>query len=319
MQKFNNLLEIKDEFDIFIFDAFGVFYNGKNFFDNSIETMEQLMKDNKLVYILSNSPSVSEKSIENYNKKGLIKNKHYHDIITSGEYARHILINKELSFKKNKHPHKYYLFGRQNIELFKDTEFIQVDNFKDADFIYNSLILFNKDDYDKSNNEYKKYIVQRNETEYFLTSIDPIKHLLNDIIKTGLPIFSCNPDYKSIEGLLNGGKTSIITQGSIVKYLAENGMEVVEYGKPYKEIYEYMFNIVKKKINFDKNRICMVGDTLRTDIKGANNVGIKSVLCIETGITADELKQGGKNLEVMVKDENVVVDYVISSVGFINN
>ena len=58
----------------------------------------------------------------------------------------------------------------------------------------------------------------------------------------------------------------------------------------------------------------MIGDTLRTDIKGANNAGIKSVLCLETGITKNEI-DNGTELEDLIKNEGVVVDYLIKSVS----
>jgi predicted HAD superfamily phosphohydrolase YqeG len=49
----------------------------------------------------------------------------------------------------------------------------------------------------------------------------------------------------------------------------------------------------------------MIGDTLRTDIKGAKNAGIKAILCTETGVTANEVKKRlSQRLEILKKDKS---------------
>ena len=64
----------------------------------------------------------------------------------------------------------------------------------------------------------------------------------------------------------------------------------------------------------------MIGDTVCTDIKGANNVNIKSALCIETGITAYEIFENGKinleKLDAILKKENTIPDYLIKSLEY---
>ena len=54
----------------------------------------------------------------------------------------------------------------------------------------------------------------------------------------------------------------------------------------------------------------MIGDTVRTDIKGAVDFGIVPVLCLETGVTQNEIRQGRSLSELCAAeqiDENSII------------
>ncbi|MDR3290340.1 MAG: HAD hydrolase-like protein [Rickettsiales bacterium] len=316
----SNLLQVKDNFDIFIFDAYGVFYNGNTFFEGALDVMERLILEGKIVYILSNTTADAENNIKKYAEKGMLKGKHYIEFISSGEVLKDVFTNGKLNFKTKPNVKKVYVSGKKNDALFKNSTYIQVDNLKDADFIYLSAQRFSKDEYEKLKDKYGKYLFETKKSteekkEYSSTNIEPYMDKINEIIATGLPVLNGNPDYSANEGVKDGTNQFLITPGSITKILKEKGIEVVEYGKPYLTTYEYVFNVFKQNnIAFDKEKTCMVGDTLRTDIKGANNAGIKSVLCIETGITAKLINEG-EILENLIAVEKVKVDYCIKSVS----
>ena len=53
------------------------------------------------------------------------------------------------------------------------------------------------------------------------------------------------------------------------------------------------------------SRIGMVGDTLHTDILGANSIGIKSVLMTKHGLFRNE------NVAKMIKRTGIVPDFII--------
>ena len=84
-----------------------------------------------------------------------------------------------------------------------------------------------------------------------------------------------NPDLEVIRG-----KKREICAGSLAQRYEELGGKVKYFGKPYKEIYEKSLKLLKIKKN---NKILALGDSLRTDIAGANNFGIDSLL-ITSGI-----------------------------------
>jgi len=322
MNTLNNILDLKERFDVFIFDAYGVFWNGKDFYKGSIEAMEELVKNCKVVYILSNTATLVEDFQKKYEKRGLIKCVHYNEMITSGEALRDALLNDEIYFTKNLKARKVYQFGKPHKKLFKETDYVEVDKLSDAQLVYISTPQLNEEEYNSLKDKYGKYLFEAKIKEgeprrWNSTIIEPFIPLVEKIFKSGLPILNANPDYVALEEVKNENKTVYaIRQGAITEALKKCGAEVIEYGKPNEEIYKFTLkDLIKHDINTeDKSRICMVGDTLRTDIKGANNVGISTVLCIGNGVTADEIAKG-KKLEDLINEEDVFVDYTIKTVG----
>ena len=61
--------------------------------------------------------------------------------------------------------------------------------------------------------------------------------------------------------------------GSIAKIFEDLGGKVIYFGKPHKEIYNMCFG--------SNEKVLAIGDNLRTDIKGANNLSIDSIFITE--------------------------------------
>jgi HAD superfamily hydrolase (TIGR01459 family) len=83
-----------------------------------------------------------------------------------------------------------------------------------------------------------------------------------------------NPDLT-----VHKGNIEELCAGSVAKIFEELGGEVVYFGKPYKEVYRMCFN--------PNEKVLAVGDNLRTDIKGANNLKIDCIF-ISNGVHRDE-------------------------------
>ena len=83
-----------------------------------------------------------------------------------------------------------------------------------------------------------------------------------------------NPDL-----VVHRGSRSEYCAGSIAAIFEKLGGKVIYVGKPYPEIYNFC---IKKD-----ETILAIGDNIRTDIKGANNMKFDS-LFITTGIHKDE-------------------------------
>ncbi len=87
-----------------------------------------------------------------------------------------------------------------------------------------------------------------------------------------------NPDLMAIRHGIPG-----ISAGSIGKHYEKLGGRVVYFGKPHRSIYDYCLT---KSGPSDKKRVLAIGDALATDILGASNFGIDSLL-VGSGIDAD--------------------------------
>ena len=77
-----------------------------------------------------------------------------------------------------------------------------------------------------------------------------------------------NPDL-----IVHRGTVEELCAGSVAKVFEDIGGEVVYFGKPHKEIYKMCFG--------QNEKVLAIGDNLRTDIKGANNLKIDCIFITE--------------------------------------
>ena len=103
-------------------------------------------------------------------------------------------------------------------------------------------------------------------------SLDYYKKLLKKYTK--LKMICTNPDL-----IVHRGSQSEYCAGSLAATFEELGGKVVYFGKPYPEIY----NFCTKK----DETVLVIGDNIRTDIRGANNMKFDSLFVID-GIHKDE-------------------------------
>jgi HAD superfamily hydrolase (TIGR01459 family) len=117
------------------------------------------------------------------------------------------------------------------------------------------------------------------------TELDWYKELLKKNIKKKL--VCTNPDLT-----VHRGNKEEYCAGYIAKIFEDLGGEAIYYGKPYKEIYEMCFNTDEK--------VLAIGDNLRTDIKGANNLD-KDCLLISDGVHRGEFNNNNELAELLIK------------------
>jgi len=104
-----------------------------------------------------------------------------------------------------------------------------------------------------------------------------------------------NPDL-----IVDRGSIQEYCAGTIAKLFENLGGQVVYFGKPYKEIYN---SILK-----EKDKALIIGDNLRTDIKGANLIKQDS-LFILNGIHKSEIEKFD-NLSEISKKYNVKISFI---------
>ncbi len=104
-----------------------------------------------------------------------------------------------------------------------------------------------------------------------------------------------NPDL-----VVDRGSAQEYCAGSIAKIFERMGGKVIYYGKPYKEIYNLIL---------DKNdKALIIGDNLRTDIKGANLIKQDSLFILD-GIHKKEIRSF-ENLNGVLKNYGVKTNFV---------
>lgn len=293
------------KYEVIIFDNYGTLWNGKTFYEGALELLENLVQQGKKVIILSNTTQSTEEAMVSNEKKGLKQNIHYHEFVTSGNYTNYILKQSDLHFKKNDKPHYVYIYGDPKASLFNETGYVIVDKPENADCIYVGVPYLNKEKADLISD--KTTLKKASAPEkYNSLTIEPFVEELKTLQLLQLPMFVANPDLTAAEEnkAEPGEINQVIRQGSIGQKYKELGGEVVEFGKPDKKIFEYVQTIILKN-KFEKSKLLMIGDNLKTDILGAKLFGCDSVLVIqENGISQR------KDLEISSNKPTYVINSI---------
>jgi HAD superfamily hydrolase (TIGR01459 family) len=100
-----------------------------------------------------------------------------------------------------------------------------------------------------------------------------------------LPMICANPDI-----VVERGKDLVYCAGAIAEAYAQAGGEVFYAGKPYRPIYEQAMAAAQatRGCAVDRARVLAIGDSVRTDLKGADAFGV-DCLFVTAGIHAEEL------------------------------
>ena len=122
--------------------------------------------------------------------------------------------------------------------------------------------------------------------------------ILRNAKKESLLMICVNPDLEIIRG-----KNKEICAGALALEYKRMDGKVKYFGKPYTDIYEKTMKKVRIR---SKNKILAVGDSLRTDILGANNFRIDSALVL-TGIHTKI-----KEIEKICKKTNIYPKFLFN-------
>ncbi len=205
------LSSIVDNYQLFYIDLWGVIHNGIKLYDEAINTLKQISKNNKDYVLLTNAPRPNI-SVKNFlEKMGMEKEIRDH-VFTSGEaalnYIKKNLLNK--TFFHIGPPRDFDLF-----ENFKKNKLAEIDK---SEYILCTGLFDNHD-----------------EDLIFYKNIFG-KHLKKKMICT-------NPDL-----IVDRGTKREFCAGSVAMIFEKMGGEVIYFGKPYPEVYNQSINNKNKKI-----------------------------------------------------------------------
>jgi len=271
LKELEHISEIFKNYDTFLIDLWGVMHDGIKLNSKAIEAVDHLNNNDKKIVFLSNAPRPSSKVIDFLLKIKMDK-KYLTNVMTSGEAAMQA-INQYKFGKKFFHlgpPRDSSLF-----EKIKDN-LTSIDN---CDFIL-CTGLFDEDDPDLNKKQ-----LHENDMDYY-------KNFLANY--SSKKLICTNPDL-----IVHRGDKKEYCAGYIAKIFEELGGKVIYYGKPHKEIYELCF---KKN-----EKVLAIGDNLRTDIKGANNLN-KDCLFISNGVHRDEFSNNSE-LDSLLEKYKVKANY----------
>ena len=262
IKEIQSLLDLINDYDLFLFDQWGVIHDGKNIFPKAEDVFLHLQNLKKQVVIISNSGKKSSDNISRMKKLGA-KNTLNVPLITSGDVCRDLLVNKKNYFKN--FGDRYFVVATE-YPLLSETQYQQVHSLEKSDF----LLLCTTTNFD----------------EY-----DLIDNIFNQAINLKLPLVCSNPDVLGI----SGEDVHPSTGDLAIKYKKMGGKTHI-IGKPGDEIFEFALN----STGIDKIKTLMIGDSLFNDIYGANQFNIDSLL-ITSGIHKKDFLSN-KKIEDIIKD-----------------
>ena len=270
-QKLKGISEISDKFDVYFIDLWGVIHNGVQCYPEALKVLEKLKEQNKKIVLISNAPrpaAVVKVFLETIG----LKSSCYDFLVTSGDITReYISLN---SSKKN----FYHLGPTRDIDLFKDLNVTLTSKEECEEIICTGLV---------SDEEER---------------LQDYKILLDFFLNKKIPLICANPDE-----VVARGEKIVFCAGALANQYKQEGGMVRYFGKPYSEIYSFALKKIRAHKDFkDKKEIntLVIGDNIKTDIKGANLSNLDSVLILN-GIYKDFFRDGTVNFDQLKDSVNL--------------
>lgn len=282
-EKLSSLDNIISDYDVFVFDLWGVVHDGENLFNDTVAFIKHLHQIKKHIVFLSNS-SKDSNYIKTFLSSMGMDVKDSYKIMSSGEFFRY-QVQHDPNFSKEK---KFFDLGN-NFRNFQKLSMNFVDSISsDVDYVIISIVL--KD----------------------LSELNPWQGQLEVAAANKIPALCINPDLRAP----HGKGPLLYTPGYFADIYKNIGGNVTYFGKPHSSIYEFTLSEYIKEKSIPKNRIIAVGDALRTDIKGANDFGIRSLLVLREGLHRDMLNQDISSIRQVCAEYDIYPNYVIDEMTY---
>ncbi len=246
-----------ENYDVLFCDVWGVVHNGLTAFPGACAALSRFRNKGGTVILVSNAP-VPKHRVEAMLRSRNVPANAWDDIVSSGDIAlAHIL---ERGFKR------LYLIGpRDRDQAF--FEMLKADsvNLDEADAI--ACTGFNDDRSEKP----QDYMP-----------------LLKKAHAYKMPFVCANPDF-----VVDVGGTLLYCAGAIADLYENLGGRVFWAGKPHLSAYETAHRRAEglRDANVPRAKCLVIGDAIRTDLKGAENFGCDA-LFVASGIHRHEAMEG---------------------------
>jgi len=247
-------------YDGFILDLWGVVHDGTAPFPGVLNCMEKLIGAGKRLVLLSNAPRRADDVKRRIAALGVPEGL-YHGVMSSGEEAWQYLYRRDDPFYAALGRRCLHVGSDRDLEIRETLDLAFVDMPAAADFILNTGPAGWED------------------------SIEDYAPILHAARQRDLPMVCANPDLV----VIHGGRPALCA-GALAEQYEAIGGRVRWHGKPHPSVYDSCLELLGIA---DRRRLLAIGDSLRTDIAGAANAGIDSLL-IAGGVHAAEFCPGGK-------------------------
>jgi HAD superfamily hydrolase (TIGR01459 family) len=251
---------LAERYDAFIIDLWGVMHDGLQAYPAAVEALRELRAAGKRSVVLSNAPRRAAAIAKRNAEIGIPEDLPDH-LLSSGEDAWQHLKTRPDAWYQALGRRCYHLGPARDYGMREGLDLDFVDSLAEADFILNTGIL--------------------NDTD----AVETYRRLLDEGLARRLPMICANPDL-----IVMRGEAMEICAGALALDYQQKGGNVRWHGKPHPEVYRSCFALLE---GIAPSRIAAIGDSLRTDVAGAEAAGIDSIF-IAGGIHGEELKVDSK-------------------------
>ena len=281
--------QISGKYNTLICDLWGCLHNGEKSFPRALRALKEFRANGGTVILVTNAP----RPIENVNYQiqslGITK-QHYDKLLTSGELTSNYI--KKSSIDKI---NIFHIGGKLHHSIYKSILGHKKLNIENKEILNADLIVC---------------------TEPFNPKIDQIsdyEKMLEVGVNNKLTFLCANPDL-----VVDVGEKREMCAGSLALLYEKMGGKVIYFGKPHKNIYEEAYSFLTECHQTQVASILCIGDGLKTDIQGANNENLDSLLVVGGLLRKKHLLGNKKNtiideklLNQTIETNKVKVDYAI--------
>ena len=246
-------------YDAVLSDVWGVVHNGVVATPEACEALTRFREMGRTVVLISNAPRPGAQ-VRKFLDHLKVPHSAYDAIVTSGDVTRDVVAKRA--------GQKFYLIGpERDHTIFTGLDIPPFSTPEDAEYVVCTGLF---DDERETADDYRERLVQLRARNLFM--------------------LCANPD-----GVVERGDKLVYCAGALADAYAELGGEVYYAGKPYRTLYDLALAETEKARvargltgTPPLKRVLAIGDSVRTDLKGANDLGA-DCLFVTAGIHAEEL------------------------------
>jgi HAD superfamily hydrolase (TIGR01459 family) len=254
MRHLTGLAAIAPAYDGFILDLWGVIHNGVTAYPEALHCLQQLA--GRPTLMLSNAPRRAG-SVQRTIRRMGVPDALYTHILTSGEATWQALHTRADPWFAALGDRIYHLGPARDRGVMEGLGTTLASTPETADFLLNT----GPDDTREA------------------APLDAFIAELRACLDANLPMICANPDLEIVRG-----EERILCAGSLAAWYEAEGGDVRWIGKPDPAIYATALSL----LGLPPTRVLAIGDSLRTDIAGAQAAGIDS-LWVLGGIHGEEI------------------------------
>ncbi|ABD86466.1 TIGR01459 family HAD-type hydrolase [Rhodopseudomonas palustris] len=245
-----HLSELVADVDVVLSDIWGVVHNGLESFPDACAALKTARDQGRTVILITNAPRPAD-SVQRQLRKLGVADDNYDAIVSSGDLTRN------------------YVAARNGQSVFWLGPERDNSIYRGLDAVFAPL-------------DQADYIVCTGPFDDETESAEDYRVMMGEALARKLPLVCANPDI-----VVERGDRLVYCAGAIAELYRELGGEVIFYGKPHRPIYQRALAIAQalRGAPVPLDRVLAIGDSVRTDLAGAQRFGI-DCLFVTRGIHA---------------------------------